>query len=1386
MANNNAFPPTKCWMVGFGPYCDVADVNTVGIQGQGAGSEGGDPGEGPGARDFYNCLRQEELACLKQLHGCIADEMLHYADAMSLKVSYGEDAERAWTEQAYNSGFYNWFDQQNTRYISRVNARSNLYGILGAPDYNSPNTAFIYHAAAKTACLARLKCNFARCYCQLSRCVRCEDDGRIVIPNPNTGNPGDDDPSAKTFRNNTITTDPFIATDSAYGQVIPLVYGVAKLKGSIIWAGNQNTRTLTFVTENDTEVLTETVDVRTIDLAVSVCAGEIGAIGRIWSGDRVIYNGAYRTGGAANNAKIDYDPQSIGLESKNANLDFPFKVTVYRGTEEQRPHNLTLETGQLPIAYRGQAYVVLENFAFIGAGEIPDFTFEVLQTIDTASPPVDVGNITGIPFASLENDVLIPDLENNSFATVGVATPPLGRSSIVKLDASTLVPHNVLRPDTDAIEGTTGYNVDPSAFTMSSDGVAFFNDLGSDNYKRTFIFNSGPERTRRAFGATQMTTPTGDYLRGLSAVYKNAFMTVTDVGRFPTRLGFFAADNILQMLRYDLDIRDYEVVKRTTFAGNIEAVYTHEARFEDEIRRYLYVFYWTGTGVTRAMTARVYLLQNTTDVDAYGFDPTALVYKEYPVGKFAWRGDDSVEIVGILPDLRDGRLVFLMKSPTSAYAFKWIDGAIVWTIQDDRLPRVVADMYPAYPTHNGAYRWLNGDGMYTLNLTNGAIDSANVGLSAPTIGAQYYDDRTDSVVFLDGGFIYRCYAERSLKATTRLADVLVDVLQRGGLNVPPGTYDHIDTLITGYVVTSQSSAKTILEQLAMLYGLTVVEDGVLKVTLNGDTLTPTVIATGDLGQRQDGGTVQIKLTDDYADYTKVVVQYYDVGQLGEINTVVFDAANIQPVEKVGAENALSYDFPAVLSESQALSFAERMMYRAIEVKARGLCILPPSSMLDAGDGVKIDGIHWRIRTTTYQTGLGKVVELVSDPLVVDRDVPVLPGTGVPVDDDGVVVPTGSVAAQIINVPSAYPAGAVGADRLSSSCIIALTQTPSAPVEIEYSDNLSGRTGTVTLSRAPVIGRATNVLAPIGGNAGIDRTSSLTVVFDTAPDQTRFNGDAFVGYNERLLIVGSELVKFNTVTWSVDGLMATFTDLLRGRRNTDMYASSHEVGEQVVLYETGATADAFIGTNTNIMGTTRQITLTDSSRSTRTWIGTLRSDVIIPPVLWRDDGFATLSTEKIVKLTAIKRYWNDSVFEDDAGDVIARDPNAHQTLSVRPSFGQLFIWLLRAPYNDADFRANFVPPTLVYEEYPTNPYIAACMLLGAQPGVTEMQALPRHFCYMATIGPYSINSGETPRGMVAYGTFGESSLYERELTEALETSPFTGGVMVNINGYARPF
>jgi hypothetical protein len=198
---------------------------------------------------------------------------------------------------------------------------------------------------------------------------------------------------------------------SAYGDMIPIVYGMVRIAGNIIWS--QDIKETAITTSSSSGggkgggsgkiSQSSTSFTYSVTLAIAICEGPIDAIACVWADAKVI----------------------------NPN-DGVFRL--YKGDEEQMPDTLieSME-GDAP-AYRGMAYVVIEDFPLADYGNrIPNFTFEVRKNAissDEDDLPVEdlITSIVMIPGAGefVYDDTVeykIPgELVGSTWAQTGVKT----------------------------------------------------------------------------------------------------------------------------------------------------------------------------------------------------------------------------------------------------------------------------------------------------------------------------------------------------------------------------------------------------------------------------------------------------------------------------------------------------------------------------------------------------------------------------------------------------------------------------------------------------------------------------------------------------------------------------------------------------------------------------------------------------------------------------------------------------------------------------------------------------------------------------------------------------------------------------------------------------
>lgn len=159
---------------------------------------------------------------------------------------------------------------------------------------------------------------------------------------------------------------------SEYGAPIPIVYGLARVAGQLLWMSEFRPVTIDVPQELDivgdqTETITQTVQVEAhaVDFAVLICEGEIAGVSRVWLGGKLAYD------------RRRWSKPAIGYTSQQLHVE------IYLGTEDQMPSptiQAHLGAAQTP-AYRGRAYLVFKDIIVqkYETWTVPDVEVEVIS-----------------------------------------------------------------------------------------------------------------------------------------------------------------------------------------------------------------------------------------------------------------------------------------------------------------------------------------------------------------------------------------------------------------------------------------------------------------------------------------------------------------------------------------------------------------------------------------------------------------------------------------------------------------------------------------------------------------------------------------------------------------------------------------------------------------------------------------------------------------------------------------------------------------------------------------------------------------------------------------------------------------------------------------------
>lgn len=174
------------------------------------------------------------------------------------------------------------------------------------------------------------------------------------------------------------------------GVPIPIVFGVGRVAGNIIWTGDLREIRKKESGKGGPEVTTFTY-LRTH--AIGICRGPILGIRRIWRDQKLVYD-ATAPSDLPNPPPVTGNPVQDALLQAQYNAVvsgvFAARLTIYLGGEDQMPDpeiEAVLGAGNVP-AYRGLAHVVIKDDDLTDrAGAIPQYEFEVITAGTTEALP---------------------------------------------------------------------------------------------------------------------------------------------------------------------------------------------------------------------------------------------------------------------------------------------------------------------------------------------------------------------------------------------------------------------------------------------------------------------------------------------------------------------------------------------------------------------------------------------------------------------------------------------------------------------------------------------------------------------------------------------------------------------------------------------------------------------------------------------------------------------------------------------------------------------------------------------------------------------------------------------------------------------------------------
>lgn len=184
-------------------------------------------------------------------------------------------------------------------------------------------------------------------------------------------------------------------TSSAYGSPIPYVIGHPRIGGQIIWGSDRREISTTTSRGKGGPKVKSTTFTYEIDLLIQLTANEMAGVRKMF------VNGELQWSAAS-----DADYGTIAASGALAR-----RITVYRGDADQLPdptYEAAVGIGNAP-AYRGVLTVFFEGLQLGNSGQIPNITFEVMQTSEAVILTHEIGETPSVWINAIGTPVMGPE-----------------------------------------------------------------------------------------------------------------------------------------------------------------------------------------------------------------------------------------------------------------------------------------------------------------------------------------------------------------------------------------------------------------------------------------------------------------------------------------------------------------------------------------------------------------------------------------------------------------------------------------------------------------------------------------------------------------------------------------------------------------------------------------------------------------------------------------------------------------------------------------------------------------------------------------------------------------------------------------------------------------
>lgn len=1101
------------------------------------------------------------------------------------------------------------------------------------------------------------ECETRDCYCDQYKC------GGFTDGKGGVGGGDEEDPTV-TDVDKTATNNASYETTSRYGVPVELVYTRSFMPGNVFFLTEPREvrKTSTKVSFDATKNVITKTHLLTIanysDLFVGLCAGEIGAVTRVFFDGGLVYS--------ANNA-------ALTPPGENA-----LKFITMKGSEAQKVRAEQAKVagfGRVP-AYRGLAYTVIKNFNFSTYDDFPQMKFEVVKAVDTETQ-----YITSAAIPGMTDDVWRVDGPANRLV-VSTATGV----RVLTLDGLEEVWSETVADVLD---------VTPIGKILTYDGT------------QVGVYDPG------------LSASYGSFEPSLPIAQSFVFRTIDTAGNASVSLVSMDSDGNAMVEEID-DITpafptdSVAIQQLDGFDTEVPEVAAELYWETDESRKSLFFarVLEGSPDTVRVRELRMYS-SNTTenlleDEQWYGYD--------LPVSTFG--GTTSLILQGIIPCQFDGTLILAYIRSGGAGFVKWSPTeGVVWSVTAANVP--FFGKYAPFddPTQKVLAYVANAGAINILDLETGEI-TTRAGTYATPDGFQYYDSATASVIYQStGNTVSRAFLNRVSTSMETLATVAADLAERSGID--PGYVDAYDVSgieITGIRSGDNDTGAEIMEQLNTVY-MTVALANERFIVRRRSNTSSVAINPDDLKTALDMAREFEKVQD-----KSVTLEYFSDNLNGDENFQTFslmtgDARNAELVDERFSFTVLEDDtYMKQLAEMLVHTELKSRDVYPIGLPPRYLALTSGDVISVNGLSLRVS------EDTLGADNTLELDALRDSPADYEDFAPIVGTPGLSAsfykDFSGAVGAPIAVSARSIEQSSAPSVGVYAGVSNILGEFTAPTSFGYANDEAEAT--VTG--GTHTTNESLVWGRLYAIDAPIGTAVlKTFRSHSLAIRFPEeamaarvldmptrwgqSPDPRTM--DSY--YNT--LLVGRELIQYGyTAAHPTDPQVVIFHNLQRGRHNTDD-ALDHMLGEMCILVEEGVHRRYELGAD--LSGHSLKLTTGKGQNPGR------RADVTpyeaallpsIPGYLLRQDFAITEPVYRsashpgnpAVLITLRQRELvSYGLTEDSASLLTASENNASYK-------GQLSLYLLRADYDPILFEAerNGTGTSYIVARVPSMPVAAS--------------------------------------------------------------------------------